>query len=184
MAVTNPVALINVSGSTLYPSIRLRDIVTYPPSGSTYQGIYISNDTIQVRNVPQANITGLSDALNAKQNTLLPGFHMAVNGATVGQARYFALQPNVTGGTAVLSAGCAYNITATGTTVKLTAESFGKNMVGLEGHARIYVSNNGAITTDTRVVLANHITPNMYNNCTIRFHDDHAVITVEDHISP
>lgn len=111
-----------------------------------------------------------------------------VSGNTVAQLRYFDIT-NITGGTVTLEAGHAYRLNATTGTKTLYAENMADDKFGLEGHIEIFVANTGSIQTGklaggtTEVILADALEPDAVNNCTVRFHDGLAIISVEDHIA-
>ena len=178
------VQLLTKDGSTLDPVTRLSDITFTSAGGIKFTS---STNTLTTSRIPQANIYGLTGSLGNLQNKLSAGFGMIVSGATVGQARFFDIQSNVTGGTVTLSAGCGYNIYANGAVVTLSMESYEAshpNQVGLEGHARIYLTGSAYLKTDSTVVIGTPLTYNAYNNCTLRFHDGHCIVDLEDTTSP
>ena len=111
-----------------------------------------------------------------------------VSGNTVAQLRYFDIT-NITGGTVTLEAGHAYRLNATTGTKTLYAEEMADDTFGLEGHIEIFVANTGSIQTGklaggtTEVILADALEPDAVNNCTVRFHDHKAIISVEDHVA-
>ena len=186
------VKLLNAGGSALMPVTSL-SYLTFNVAADC--GLVFSSATNRLRTyrIPQSNIydssTGktLSQLLGTYQDTLQPGFGMVVSGATVGQMRFFDLQPDVTGGTVTLSAGCGYHIYANGAVVTLKEEAYEAshpNQVGLEGHAMIYLTNSAYLKTDGNVIIGSPLTYNVYNNCTLRFHDGHCIIDVEDTKAP
>ena len=166
-------------GTTLDPTTSRAYV-----SATAGTGIKISGAYIRTSAIPQSYITNLTTSLNALQPTLSSGFGMYVSGATVGCLRYFNLQPDVTGGTVTLSAGCGYHIYANGAAVTLAAESVPVNQYGLDGHAMIYLTNSAYIKTTSNVALGTPLTVNAYNNCTLRFHDGHCIVDVEDTTTP
>jgi len=148
---------------------------------------------ISVSDVPQSAVAGLETSLAGKQNTLTAGYRTAiVNGSTVDQARYFAIESAITAPanqttSVVLSAGRAYEIHAVAPNAKVLLNREepvgGTHTFGLEGHAEIFVANTGYIQTGEHVVLSEPLKPDSVNNCTVRFHDNMAIISVEDHIA-
>ena len=162
-------------------------------SANAGTGISITGSgIISTADVPQSAVSGLSETLAAKQNNITAGYRMAlVSGSTVEQARYFTIEPAITAPpnnttTVVLSAGKAYEIhaVANNARVLLNRESPPSTRTfGLEGHAEIFVANTGYIQTGANVVLANALEPDSVNNCTVRFHDGLAIISVEDHVA-
>lgn len=159
---------------------------------SYYAGTGINIDqghTVSVANVPQSSVaglettlTGINTAVAAKQDAISAGYRMSLDGTTLNQKRYFDIE-SPTSATITLQAGHAYKITATTSQKTLVAETFDANSFGLEGHAEIFVANTGYITTGSNVVLADPLELNAVNNCTIRFHDGIAIISVEDHVA-
>ena len=142
-----------------------------------------SSGVISTSNVPQSAVTGLSASLAAKQDTLSAGYRMEIiSGSTVAQSRFFNIE-TPSGSTITLMAGHTYKILATTSAKTLIAESFGTSQFGLDGHAEIFVANSGYIHTGTNVILANALEPDAVNNCTVRFHDGLAIISVEDHVA-
>ncbi len=152
-----------------------------------------SSGIISTADVPQSAVTGLAAALDAKQDNLAAGYRMElVSGSTVDQARYFAIEPAITASanqttTVVLSAGKAYEIHAVANNAKVLLNREnpvgGSRTFGLEAHAEIFVANTGYIQTGENVVLSQPLEPDAVNNCTVRFHDNLAIISVEDHIA-
>ena len=164
-------------------------------------GIAVSNaGVISVSEIPQSAVTGLTTSLNGlssslagKQDGLTAGYRTAlVNGSTVDQARYFAIESSITAAanqttTIVLSAGKAYEIHAVASNAKVLLNREepvgGNHTFGLEGHLEIFVARTGYVIAGTNVVLANALEPDAVNNCTVRFHDGLAIISVEDHVA-
>ena len=151
-----------------------------------------SSGIISTADIPQNAIPGLPETLAAKQNIITAGYRMTlVSGSTVEQARYFAIEPAITASannttTVVLSAGKAYEIHAVANNAKVLLNRENppnSRTFGLEGHAEIFVANTGYVQTGTNVVLANALEPDAVNNCTVRFHDGLAIISVEDHVA-
>lgn len=183
MAVRPPedyeVRLLDSGGVVLAPQTKIAYVKC-----TSAGGIKISGSYFRTSGIPQANIEGLTTSLSKLQNTLKSGFGMVVSGATVGCLRYFNLQPDVTGGTVTLSAGCGYHIYANGAAVTLAAEAVDANKYGLEGHAMIFLTDTAYIQTTSNVTVGSPLTANMYNNCTLRFHDGHCLVDVEDTKAP
>jgi len=159
---------------------------------SYYAGIGINIDaghTVSVANVPTSavagldtQLTGISASVAGKQDAISAGYRMELSGTTLSQARYFPIE-SPTSATITLQAGHAYKIQATAGSKTLTAETIPANQFGLEGHAEIFIANTGLIKTTSSVVLANALEPDAVNNCTVRFHDGLAIISVEDHVA-
>lgn len=111
-----------------------------------------------------------------------------VSGNTIGQKRYFPIT-TITGNTVTLTAGRACRLNATTGTKTLYAENMDDDTFGLEGHIEIFVANTGNVQTGmlaggtTEVILADALEPDAVNNCTVRFHDHKAIISVEDHVA-
>ena len=159
---------------------------------SYYAGTGINIDaghTVSVANVPTSavagldtQLTGISASVAGKQDAISAGYRMELSGTTLSQARYFPIE-SPTSATITLQAGHAYKIQATTGSKTLTAETIPANQFGLEGHAEIFVANTGLIKTTSSVVLADALEPDAVNNCTVRFHDHKAIISVEDHVA-
>ena len=145
--------------------------------------------TVSVANVPQSSVaglettlTGINTAVAAKQDAISAGYRMSLDGTTLNQQRYFAIE-SPTSATITLQAGHAYKITVTNSSKTLDSEQIPANQFGLEGHAEIFVAGTGLIKTTSNVVLAQALEPDAVNNCTVRFHDGKAIISVEDHVA-
>lgn len=110
------------------------------------------------------------------------GFGISIEGQTVNKARYMPVE-TVSGSSVTLMAGHAYKVYATSEAISLNTETVPANQFGLEGHLEIFVAGTGYVVTGTNVVLANALEPDSVNNCTVRFHDGYAIISVEDHIA-
>lgn len=159
---------------------------------SYYAGTGINIDqghTVSVANVPQSSVaglentlTGINTAVAAKQDAISAGYRMSLDGTTLNQKRYFDIE-SPTSTTITLQAGHAYKITATNSSKTLDSEQIPANQFGLEGHAEIFVAGTGLIKTTSNVVLAQALEPDAVNNCTVRFHDGKAIISVEDHVA-
>lgn len=159
---------------------------------SYYAGTGINIDqghTVSVANVPQSSVAGLENTLTgintavvAKQDAISAGYRMSLDGTTLNQKRYFDIE-SPTSATITLQAGHAYKITATNSSKTLDSEQIPANQFGLEGHAEIFVAGTGLIKTTSNVVLAQALEPDAVNNCTVRFHDGKAIISVEDHVA-
>lgn len=89
----------------------------------------------------------------------------------------------VTGASVTLNPDTAYKIYATTSAVTLNANVPAAGKWAYEGHLEIFVAGTGYVVTGTNVVLANALEPDSVNNCTVRFHDGLAIISVEDHIA-
>ena len=90
---------------------------------------------------------------------------------------------NVTGASVTINPDTAYKIYATSSAVTINANVPASGKWGLEGHLEIFVASTGYIVTGSNVVLANALEPDAVNNCTVRFHDGLAIISVEDHVA-
>ena len=90
---------------------------------------------------------------------------------------------NATGATVTLEPDTAYKVQATTSAVTLNANPPASGQWGLEGHIELFVAGTGYVVTGSNVVLANALEPDAVNNCTVRFHDGIAIISVEDHVA-
>ena len=148
-------------------------------------GIDISHGTISTTGeagVPYVGGTGIYIHGATVEADLDPGYRMEINGSTIGQMRYMPVE-TVTGSSVTMQAGHAYKIYATSAAITLNTETIPANTFGLEGHLEIFVSGTGYVVTGSNVVLANALEPDAVNNCTVRFHDGYAIISVEDHVA-
>ena len=168
----------------------LNNVVVSGVSYYAETGINIDQGhTVSVANVPQSSVaglettlTGINTAVAAKQDAISAGYRMSLDGTTLNQQRYFAIE-SPTSATITLQAGHAYKITVTNSSKTLDSEQIPANQFGLEGHAEIFVAGTGLIKTTSNVVLAQALEPDAVNNCTVRFHDGKAIISVEDHVA-
>ena len=110
------------------------------------------------------------------------GFGISLGGETISLARYRNIE-TVTGSSVTMQAGHAYKVVATTSAVTLNTETVPAGQFGLEGHLEIFVAGTGYIVTGTNVVLSQPLEPDSVNNCTVRFHDGLAIISVEDHVA-
>lgn len=149
-------------------------------------GIDISNGTISTTGeagVPYIGGTGINITGATVETDLTAGYRMEIiSGATIGQVRYMPVE-TVTGSSVTMQAGHAYKIYATSAAITLNTETIPANFFGLEGHLEIFVAGTGYVVTGSNVVLANALEPDAVNNCTVRFHDGLAIISVEDHVA-
>ncbi len=153
-------------------------------SANAGTGISISSTgVISTSNVPQSAVVGLESALAYKQNALSMGFWIEIDDDWISVERYHTIMGPYTSGSVTMNPGEAYKIYATNAVVTLDASNIPSNKWGMEGHAEIFVANTGYIHTTSRVVLANALEPDAVNNCTVRFHDGLAIISVEDHVA-
>ena len=143
----------------------------------------LEGGTISTADIPQSVVTGLDASLAAKQNNITAGYGMElIGGSTVGQKRYFQIE-TPTSSAVTLQAGHAYRINATAGQKTLNAETMNSNEFGLDGHIELFVANTGYVHTGANVVLSQPLEPDAVNNCTVRFHDGLAIISVEDHVA-
>lgn len=143
-----------------------------------------STGIISVSNVPQSAVTGLSASLAGKQNALAFGWGLDHDylDDVLSLARYRTVY-SPTGATVTIVPGEAYKINAAASAKMIEAASIPDNTWGLEGHLEIFVAGTGYVQTGENVFLANALKPDAVNNCTVRFHDGIAIISVEDHIA-
>ena len=127
-------------------------------------------------------IDSASLALGTIEVSLTPGFRTDITGATISQKKWFPIT-TATGNSVTMQPGEAYVITATTAAFSLNTTTIPADNYGLESHLEIFVANTGYIVTGSNVVLANALEPDSVNNCTVRFHDGMAIISVEDHIA-
>ena len=90
---------------------------------------------------------------------------------------------NVTGTSVTLQPDTAYKIYATSQAITLNANVLSAGKWAYDGHIELFVAGTGYVQTGANVVLANALEPDAVNNCTVRFHDGLAIISVEDHVA-
>ena len=115
-------------------------------------------------------------------DSLVGGYRTSIAGGTASFVPSADIV-TVTGASVTLNPDTAYKIYATTSAVTLNANVPAAGKWAYEGHLEIFVAGTGYIVTGTNVVLANALEPDSVNNCTVRFHDDLAIISVEDHIA-
>ena len=143
-------------------------------------GIAIEGSTISADLDAGAGISIGGSTIAA--NVAAVGFGMELEGGTASYARYRAIE-TVSGSSVTLQAGHAYKVYATSSAITLNTEEVPANQYGQEGHLEVFVSGTGYVVTGSNVVLANALEPDAVNNCTVRFHDGMAIISVEDHVA-
>lgn len=156
-------------------------VSNYVSSNSLNSG-YVSSYVNSANVIPQSAVSGLSGALQSKQNTLSFDWGLEFDDDTLSLARYRTIQ-NPTGNSITLVPGEAYRINATTSSKSLNVGTIADGKWGLEGHLEIFVANTGYVVTGSNVVLAHPLEADAVNNCTVRFHDGMAIISVEDHIA-
>ena len=110
------------------------------------------------------------------------GYRTAIAGQTI-SFNPSADIVNVTGTSVTLQPDTAYKIYATSQAITLNANPPAAGKWAYEGHLEIFVAGTGYVMTGSNVVLANALEPDSVNNCTVRFHDGIAIISVEDHVA-
>jgi len=183
------IKLQNSTGADLYPITSIDNIIV--SSGTTTSAkrtsIRAKSSASDVYFPTERAVSLVSSSLAAsiatKQSTLSAGFGIALNGATVSLAR---TRPITTvpaaSSTVTLEPGEAYVIDATTTSKTLNLGTVPSGNFGLESHIELFVANAGYIHVGSNVTLVDQLEPDAVNNCTVRFHDGHAIISVEDHV--
>lgn len=155
-------------------------------AGELQSGATVNGATVTFSNIPQSAVTDLETALSGKSDIISGGYRIGVTSsggsATVAQDKWFPIT-NVTGASVTMQPGEAYVIQVTTAAVTINTTTVPANQYGLESHLEIFVANTGYVMTGSNVVLANALEPDSVNNCTVRFHDGMAIISVEDHIA-
>lgn len=149
-------------------------------------GIDMSGGTISVITPPDGvpYVAGTGIGINGATitNTLAGSGRIGVAGGTA-SFNVTADIVTVTGTSVTLNPDTAYKVYATSQAVTINANAPASGKWGLEGHLEIFVAGTGYVQTGENVVLANALEPDAVNNCTVRFHDGLAIISVEDHIA-
>lgn len=112
------------------------------------------------------------------------GFGMVISGGTkVELARSRAVTTIPAASTTVtIQPGEAYVIDASTTSKTLNMGTVSAGHYGLDAHLEIFVANTGYVHVGSNVTLVDALAPDSVNNCIVRFHDGHAIISVEDHV--
>ena len=203
---TNFVVLKDLINNTVVPRTTLAAVDL-----TAANGLSVAGSTIYANLATQADLTNatsghlvdaslLGPILDSKQQALTAGDLIEITGTTINRRRYMdiiqeadiptrSVQP--IGQTASVSAlvlepGNAYKISAVSTNKWLATTATFKetqDIWGLEGHIELFVAGTGYVHTDDNVVLSTPIEPDAVNNCTVRFHDGKAIISVEDTIA-
>ena len=171
-----------VTGSTLYANLATASDLTYGTSGQLVDAAVLK----PVLDAKQASFTvgdlleNTSGTLNRKRYMdIISGTSMTTRsitpiGATVAVTAY-VLEP---GNAYKVQVGTSNKWFATTSDFKSSSETW-----GLEGHIELYLAGTGYVHTDDNVVLSTPLEPDAVNNCTVRFHDGKAIISVEDTIA-
>lgn len=137
--------------------------------------------------IPQSAVSGLTTSLGGKidassyESTIQLGFGMEYqNDNEIGMAKYRSIT-NVTGASVYIEAGEAYVIDATTSSKTINYAGGYSGQFGLESHIELFVANEGYVHTGSNVTLVDPLEPDAVNNLTVRFHDGHAILSVEDH---
>lgn len=188
---------IDVSGDTIAVKAATTDEII---SGTSNR--VVTADALKpiIDTIPEALTegAGIDITSGTVSVALTAGDLMSINGATVSRLREMNIvneanmdTRTITAGGAsktalVLTPGDAYKISAVNADKYLATSADWKTSTskwGLEGHIELFVAGTGRVHTDTNVHLTNALEPDAVNNCTVRFHDGMALISVEDHIA-
>lgn len=82
-----------------------------------------------------------------------------------------------------LGPGKFYKVDATTTSKTLNVSSFNIDSFGHDSYLELFVANTGYVHTGSNVTLVDPLEPDAVNNCVVRFHDAHAIVTVTDHVA-
>jgi len=154
------------------------------PTVSAVQA-YVSGATTGCVTYTTNTSSSLNSKINKKQDTMSEGFGIIISGGTaVSLARSRPITTIPAASTTVtLEPGEAYIVDATTTSKTLELGSgVPSGKFGLESHIELFVANTGYIHTGSNVTLIDPLEPDAVNDCTVRFHDGHAIISVEDHV--
>ena len=203
---TNFVVLKNLLHQEVVPRTNLAAVDLTVANGLAITGNTLYTNLATSEDLEHATLGHLVDAsvlgpiLDSKQATLTAGDLIDITGGTINRKRYMSIisDSNIatrsitpTGATSavnafVLEPGNAYKVHvastakwfATTADFKSSSETW-----GIEGHIELFVAGTGYVHTDDNVVLATALEPDAVNNCTVRFHDGKAIISVEDTIA-
>jgi hypothetical protein len=161
----------------------LRKLVNGPEAG---QNVEVDGFTVNVIGDTGSGLYNAGEGIDIEGSTinvsLTAGYRGAVSGSTVGFDPSADIV-NVTGASVTLQPDTAYKIYAMSQPITLNANPPAAGKWAYEGHLEIFVAGTGYIVTGSNVVLANALEPDAVNNCTVRFHDGLAIISVEDHVA-
>lgn len=119
--------------------------------------------------------------LQVTSSALTDSFNVPIYNATVSLKDYDDIV-TLTGATVTVAPGKGYKLDATTGSKTIAIDSFDAGKWGRESHIELFVANAGYVHVGNNVTLVDALEPDAVNNCTIRFHDGHAVISVEDHV--
>lgn len=140
------------------------------------------NSSVQLKNVRQYEVTALTDdAIKAlagfedpddfeyshivDQNMINPWLQIIDMGSS----------PEV-----LVYPGLSYKINAQNNNVKLSVPSIPANKSGLDSYVELYVGGEGSVAVQRPLVLGSTITPYSTNQCTVKFRDGRAVLTIDE----
>lgn len=171
-----------ITGNTMYVNLATSDDLAYGTVGQLVDAAVLK----PVLDAKQPVFT-VGDLLENTSGTLNRKRYMnIVQEANIPTRSVTPIGSTVARTALVLEPGNAYKITATSTSKWLATTAAFKaeqNTWGLEGHIELFVAGTGYVHTDDNVVLATPLEPDAVNNCTVRFHDGKAIISVEDTIA-
>ena len=101
---------------------------------------------------------------------------------TIALKDYDTIETATTGATITIAPGKAYKIDATTSSKTIAIDSFDAGKWGRESHIELFVANTGYVHVGENVTLIDALEPDAVNDLTVRFHDGHAIISVEDHV--
>ena len=180
-----------INGSTIMFNASTLDVSVIDTTESNGVALTLTGNTVGLSaGVATDNtsgvVTGATNGVTINSGVVTgnysAGYRMDLTGATVSQQRFMPIE-SPSGSTVTLLAGHAYKIQVSSGAKVLDCETFSAETFGLEGHAEIFVGATGNIQTTSKVTLVDALEPNAVNNCTVRFHDQIAIISVEDHVA-
>lgn len=180
-----------INGSTIMADITNLDVAGIDQTATNGVHLVLDGNTVSAAaDLATDNttgvVTGATNGVTINSGVVTgnysPGYRMDLSGATVSQQRFMPIE-SPSGSTVTLLAGHAYKIQVSSGAKVLDCETFSAETFGLEGHAEIFVGATGNVQTTSKVTLVDALEPNAVNNCTIRFHDQIAIISVEDHVA-
>lgn len=203
---TNFVFLKNLQDELIVPRTNLAAVDL-----TVANGVFVSGNVLGVHIATADDLSSavagyIADAavvgpiIAGEQDIVSAGDLISLTGATIDRKRYMPIKSAgdmatvskvPMGGSAavtyyVMEPGNAYRLMATSSKLYLATQdmsSITANPWALESHLELFVAAVGNVQTDTNVVLADPLEPSSVNNCTVRFHDGKAIISVEDHIA-
>lgn len=202
---------LGVTGNTIYASLATTADVSAGTSGALVNAAvvksYVSSYTHTSAAIPQSAVSGLATkfsntskyvstythSANVIPTSAISGLATEITNGASAYVNSTGVIPNsalssyasiitLTGNTVTVAPGNGYKLDATAGSKTIAIDAFDTGLWGRESHIELFVTSAGYVHTGTNVTLVDPLEPDAVNDCTIRFHDGHAIISVEDHV--